>query len=208
MGLGLVGLAWEGIMESGDGLVFFAFPPLPLSNNAGLSGTGGGSFGAAELGVIIPLVIPRDLRVIPPPNLVKASWTEESRMFEPNVGVPHRELARSMTSSSLLFFRSLRFTVRLSHLVYPIVASSPIGVALAEESEASGVAKSLVNSFSGITAGIATIYPNSDPVVWVTLTIFHPAEAARPNISLSVRSCALKTTCILENHRTRSETES
>jgi hypothetical protein len=44
-------------MESGDGLAFFAFPPLPLSNNAGLSGTGGGSFGAEELGVRVPLVI-------------------------------------------------------------------------------------------------------------------------------------------------------
>lgn len=103
-GPGLVGLPCKVTTESGEGFAFFlAFPPLPeVSVKAGFKGIGGSSLSTDGLDVVTIFVI-RDLRMIPPPNLANASCTEESLKFDPKVGVPQRELARSMASESSLY---------------------------------------------------------------------------------------------------------
>jgi hypothetical protein len=70
---------------------------VEVSVKAGFKGTGGGSLNAEELDPVT-IFVSRDLRMMPPPNLANASCTEESRRFEPKVGVPQRELARSILS--------------------------------------------------------------------------------------------------------------
>ena len=96
------GLPWRGGTDSGEGL-FFA---VRFKDRAGFNGTGGGFLDWATLDVVETVLDMSLERVIPPPNFASASCTDERRMFDPKVGVPHLELARSVTSRSLLYLSS------------------------------------------------------------------------------------------------------
>jgi hypothetical protein len=84
-----------------------------ISDKAGFNGGGGGGL-AAPKGVDFARNIPLGL-AMPPPNLAKASCMDDSRVFDPKVGVPHLELARSMISMSPRRFFSLCAAVGVSY---------------------------------------------------------------------------------------------
>ena len=94
------GVPWRGGTESGEGLFRTAF----VRDKAGFNGGGGGGL-AVPKGVDFARNAPFGFTV-PPENLARASCMDDNRVFEPNVGVPHLELARSMISMSLWRFLS------------------------------------------------------------------------------------------------------
>ena len=96
------GVLWEGGTESGEGLLRTVF----FNDNAGFNNSGGGTGLAPPNGVDFDRDVPFGL-TMPPPNLAKASCIDDSRVFDPKVGVPHLELARSIISISSRRFLSL-----------------------------------------------------------------------------------------------------
>ena len=115
----------------------------------------------------------------PPSKRANASSNEGRSTREPNVGVPHRELATPISNGS-----------DASRRIEATPASGPCAL-----SSSSTVIEVLI--MPGIfLVGTAMMCPKSDPGALVTRITFQPVDAASETISRSVRSCALNVTCI------------
>lgn len=120
----------------------------------------------------------------PPPNFAIASLTDGKSILDPNVGVPHLELARSVAHFS-------PFATILSSSLTTLLWLTALGT-----SKNADPLPARARLCIGIATGTATMCPNNDPVALVTFTTFHPAESARATVSRSVRSWALNIICI------------
>lgn len=158
-----------------------------------------------------PLLLPLPLRTPAPalplplipaallPNLEYASSNDGKLTRDPNVGVPHLELAASTISCSPAPISSISVpTLSPGSLLGPVPsarARRPMADPLPTSSSADPD-PALARPRTGIGTGTATIWPNKDPVGRVTLTTFHPADNASAVISLNVLSWPLNVTCI------------
>lgn len=162
---------------SGDGFFF------RTSVGGGFIASGGG---ATFRPCSIPPLPP--LRATPGPNRARVSATDERFTLDPNVGVPQRLLARSITPLSISVSRSAADAAP---------PKEPSAAADGTSKNADPLpARARRWAGTGTATGSATTYPKSEPGAQVTRTTFHPADAARVTISRRVRSCPLNVTCI------------